>query len=117
GYPRLQPHPEILPSASPRASSGRNAATRFSPVLKQKFEAMTSAIARASVSAPVKASAAVKRTQPAGGAARRSFFAARRAAYAPRTGAGTRTRAEQMGSAIVHAHGTPDALPATTPTK
>src|SRR5262249_57736830 len=104
GYPRLQPHPEILPSASPRASSGRNAATRFSPVLKQKFEAMTSAIARASVPAPVKASAAVKRTQPAVVAARRSFFAARRSAYAPRTGAVTRTSAYEMASAIAHPH-------------
>gem|GEM_PF-6939841 len=66
---------------------------RFSPVPKKKFEAMTQAMATASVPGPVKYSAAVNSTQPTVVKASRRFLAARASAQAPISGAVSTMRA------------------------
>jgi len=69
------------------ASSGRNAAIRFSPVAKKKLETMTQAMVSASVCGEANTSSAVNTTQPAVAASSRRFFAACASAQAPTSGA------------------------------
>src|ERR1700694_3593793 len=116
-YPRLQPHPETLPSASGRESSGRNAATRFSPIEYATLETMMKTTAHAIAPGPVHASAVVPAMQTTVEMASRRFFAACASAHAPSRGPMTITIAYEIDSAAVHAKVAQSALPATTATK
>jgi hypothetical protein len=60
----LQPQPDTLPSASARASSGRNALLSVTPAAKQKLEMMSSTAASSRSPGPTSASSAVLTTQP-----------------------------------------------------
>ena len=75
-YPNDQPQAETLPIASPRASSGKNAAAMFSPVPKKTFDNTISANASAKSPGPTKDKSAVPSTQPEVVIASSFFFAA-----------------------------------------
>src|SRR5512147_304411 len=102
---------------SERASSGRNAAIRFSLVEKKKFDTITSATASATAPGAAKYSPAVNSTQPAVAARSSRFFAACASAQAPTSGALSSTARYDTESAAVHANVAHGALPATAPTK
>ncbi|MNY58319.1 hypothetical protein D3C86_1946420 [compost metagenome] len=79
--------------ASSRASSGRKAAIRFSPVPKQKFDSTTKSTASPRAPGPARARAAVKITQPMVLNSSRRFLRAVASAWAPISGAVRITRA------------------------
>ena len=116
-YPSDQPQPETRPSARGRASSGRYAAMRFSPVPKKKLDNTSATTASSIASGPAKYSSAVKPTQPSVVSQSSFFLPACASAQAPTSGAVSSTAAYDTDSASVHANVAHGASPATTETK
>src|SRR5579862_203365 len=116
-YPQLHPHPETRPSASGRASSGRNAAVRFSPIEYATLEIAMHTTAYATVPGPLHASATVPAMHTTVEIASWRFFEAWASAEAPSTGPMTIMMAYETESAAVHTNVAHSALPAITETK